>query len=44
MVIGQLGGTPEQSLARIRAYAFSHERAITDVAADIVARRLQLPA
>lgn len=42
MVIGQLGGTPEQALARIRAHAFAEGRSITGVAADIVARRLIL--
>lgn len=43
MVIGQLGGSPEQALARIRAHAFAEERSIVDVASDIVARRLILP-
>jgi GAF domain-containing protein len=43
MVIAQLGGTPEQALARIRAYAFANNRTMVDVAADLVARRLILP-
>lgn len=42
MVMGQLGGTPEQALARLRAHAFSHDRTITAVADDVVARRLRL--
>lgn len=42
MVIGQLGGTPEQALARIRAHAFAEGRSIIGVAGDIVARRLTL--
>lgn len=42
MVIGQLGGSPEQALARIRARAFAEGRSIVDVAGDIVARRIIL--
>jgi hypothetical protein len=37
----QLGVTVIDALARLRAYAFVHDRALADVAADIVARRLR---
>jgi hypothetical protein len=43
MVIGQHGGTPEQALARIRAYAFASDRTLTEVTDDIVDHRLILP-
>jgi hypothetical protein len=42
MLIRQLGVTAEEAFARLRAYAFSHDRHIGHVAADIVARRLVL--
>ena len=37
----QLGVTVIDALARLRAYAFVHDRGLADVAADIVARRLR---
>jgi hypothetical protein len=40
MVIAQLGLSAADALARMRAYAFSHDRLLIDVAHDIVARRL----
>ena len=40
MVLVQLGGTAPDALARMRAYAFVHERLLIDVARDVVARRL----
>lgn len=43
MVVGQLGGTPEQALARIRAHAYATNRTMVEVAADVVARRLTIP-
>jgi hypothetical protein len=42
MVSARLDVTTAVALARIRAHAFSHDRPIGDVAADIVARRLTL--
>ncbi|ROO63235.1 ANTAR domain-containing protein [Micromonospora sp. Llam0] len=42
MVTVQLGVTAEVALTRLRAYAYSHDRRLQDVAADIVARRLRL--
>jgi hypothetical protein len=42
MVRVQLGVSLEDALALIRAHAFAHSRALSDVAADIVARRLTL--
>jgi ANTAR domain len=41
MVIVQLGVTAAVALVRLRAYAYSHERRLRDVAADVVARRLR---
>jgi hypothetical protein len=32
-----------EALIRLRAYAFSHDRLLADVAQDVVARRLRLP-
>jgi hypothetical protein len=40
MVLVQLGLSPEDALARMRGYAFVHERLLVDVARDVVARRL----
>jgi hypothetical protein len=40
MVLVQLGLTAPEALARLRAYAFVHERLLIDVARDVVARRL----
>ena len=42
MVSAQLEVTPAVALARIRAHAYSQDRPVGDVAADIVARRLRL--
>lgn len=42
MVIAQLGVSATVALARLRAYAFSSNRRLRDVAADVVARRLRL--
>ncbi|MFC3455437.1 ANTAR domain-containing protein [Amycolatopsis speibonae] len=43
---GQLAVTlaipPDQALARLRAYAFRDDRSVTDLARDVVTRRLQL--
>ncbi len=41
MVSVQLGTTLAQALVRLRAYAYSSERPLGDVAQDIVARRLR---
>jgi hypothetical protein len=41
MVIVQLGVTAAVALVRLRAYAYSHERRLRDVAAEVVARRLR---
>ncbi|HWM07502.1 MAG TPA: GAF and ANTAR domain-containing protein [Actinophytocola sp.] len=40
MVLVQLGVSATDALARLRAYAFVHERLLIDVARDVVARRL----
>lgn len=42
MVTVQLQIPPDEALARIRAYAFAHDRPVDAVAADIVHRRLRL--
>ena len=42
MVAVQLGVHVTDALIRLRAYAFSHDRLVTDVASDIVSRRLRL--
>ncbi|MQA15161.1 MAG: ANTAR domain-containing protein [Pseudonocardiaceae bacterium] len=41
MVIAQLGVDAEEAFARLRAYAFSQDRLLGDVARDVVARRLR---
>jgi hypothetical protein len=41
MMIVQLGVSAAVALVRLRAYAYSHERRLRDVAADVVARRLR---
>lgn len=41
MVMVQLGVTLTEALARLRAYAYAENRQLSDVAADIVARRLR---
>jgi GAF domain-containing protein len=42
MLTVQLGVTAAAALVRLRAYAFAHERRLSDVARDVVARRLRL--
>ena len=44
MVSVQLGITVAQALVRLRAYAFGNDRALTDVARDVVARSLRFDA
>ena len=41
MVSVQLGVSVTEALIRLRAYAFSHDRPLRDVAEDVVARRLR---
>lgn len=41
MLIVQLGVSAAVALVRLRAYAYSHDRRLRDVAADVVARRLR---
>jgi hypothetical protein len=43
MLTVQLAVPAAEAFARLRAYAYSQDRRLTDVAADIVARRLRLP-
>jgi ANTAR domain len=40
MVLAQLGGNATDALARMRAYAFAQQRSLSDVAHDVVCRRL----
>lgn len=42
MITVQLGVSAAVALVRLRAYAFSHDRRLSDVAKDVVARRLHL--
>jgi ANTAR domain-containing protein len=42
MLTVQLGVGITEAFARLRAYAYTHDRRLADVAADIVARRLNL--
>ncbi len=42
MLTVQLGVGITEAFARLRAYAYTHDRRLADVAADIVARRLHL--
>jgi hypothetical protein len=41
MVSVQLGVSITEALIRLRAYAFSNDRLLRDVAADVVARKLR---
>lgn len=41
MVLTQLGISAADALARLRAYAFAEQRLLSDVARDVVARRLR---
>lgn len=43
MLVAQLEIEPAEALVRLRAHAFATNRSATDVAHDIVARRLRLP-
>ena len=43
MLTVQLGVPAAEAFARLRAYAYSQDRRLADVAGDIVARRLRLP-
>jgi hypothetical protein len=42
MISVQLGASLEEALARLRAYAFATSAAVSDVASDVVSRRLRL--
>ena len=42
MAMVQLGVSAEEALARLRAFAYAHDRRLSDVARDIIARRLEL--
>jgi hypothetical protein len=42
MIHVQLGIDVSEAMARLRAYAFAHNRSVSEVAADVVARRLVL--
>lgn len=41
MVAVQLGVTVEEALVRLRAYAFSHEQSVTEVAREVVDRAIR---
>jgi hypothetical protein len=41
MILVQLGTTAEAAFARLRAYAYAHDRRLGDVARDVVERRLR---
>jgi hypothetical protein len=43
MLTEQLRVNAADAFARLRAYAYTHDRRLADVASDIVARRLRLP-
>lgn len=43
MMVAQIGVSAAIALVRLRAYAYSHDRRLRDVAADVVARRLRFP-
>jgi hypothetical protein len=43
MLTEQLGVPVTEAFARLRAYAYTSDRRLAEVAADIVARRLRLP-
>ena len=42
MTATQLGVPVAEAFARLRAYAYSQDRRLADVAGDIVARRIRL--
>jgi hypothetical protein len=41
MVAVQLGVSVTEALIRLRSYAFTHDRLLTDIARDVVARLLR---
>jgi hypothetical protein len=41
MILAQLGCSADAAFARLRAYAFLHDRRLSDVARDVVERRLR---
>jgi hypothetical protein len=41
MISAQLGVAQAEALIRLRGHAFSQHRAVADVAADVVARRMR---
>jgi hypothetical protein len=41
MIIAQLDVAPETALAKLRAFAFVHDRPIAEVAGEVIARRLR---
>lgn len=41
MVVAQLAVPPNVAYLRLRAYAFTHDRALTEVARDVIERRLR---
>jgi len=41
MILVQLGISAEDAFARLRAYAYAHDRRLSDVARDVVERRLR---
>jgi hypothetical protein len=41
MILVQLGVSAEAAFARLRAYAYAHDRRLGDVARDVVERRLR---
>jgi hypothetical protein len=43
MVSVQLGVDVEEAFVRLRAYAYAEDRRLTDVARDVVGRRLRFP-
>jgi hypothetical protein len=44
MVAVQLGVSLREAMVRLRAYAYAHERRLSDVADDVIARRINLEA
>ncbi len=43
MILVQLGISAEAAFARLRAYAYAHDRRLGDLARDVVERRLRFP-
>jgi hypothetical protein len=41
MIVAQIGTSAEAAFARLRAYAYAHDRRLGDVARDVVERRLR---